>query len=356
MKILVATGGSGGHIFPAVQAAKQLKARGHEVIFAGALAMAQTKIKDAGFEVIVIPAQGLGGFNPLKALRFMWVMLKAMITAQRLIHRIKPDKVIGFGGYGSFAVIAAAALSGYPSMIHEQNAVPGKANRLMARLVTAVALTFKSSASYFSSRQTVWTGCPCHCEVSGKSPEVLREKWQIAQGRRVIVLLGGSQGSHKLNEVFFEFIRLHGESLGLQAIHMTGKSDYSLYAAKYKAAGLPAMAYEFLSPMDEVYALADMMVSRAGAATISELGVLGIPSVLVPYPFAGNHQKYNADVLVDCGTAVMIEQGQLSVASLKEALEAIQPRFASREAARQANQDQFRDDAALQLALAVEAL
>ena len=320
MKVLITTGGSGGHIFPALQVGLQLKERGHEVIFAGALAMAIAKIRAAGFEVVDIPAQGINGRSPVSLARFTWRMFKAFGLATALLKRVRPSKVIGFGGYGSFAVIAAAWVAQYPSLIHEQNVVPGKANRLMSRLVKKIVISFKDSAVYFPVGKTVWAGCPCHSRQAQEPRDELLKVFELSAGKKTILILGGSQGSQRLNEVFFNVALRFAKELNIQAIHMTGALDFEQYRSKYQEHGLPVKVFSFIELIEQAYAVADVVVARAGASTVSELGLLGKPSVLVPYPFAGNHQKFNAQVLVNAGTAVLLEQKDLDEDSLKAAL------------------------------------
>ncbi len=353
MKVLMTTGGSGGHIFPALQVALQLKARGHQVIFAGALSMAQDKLRAAGFEVIHIPAQGLNSRSFIGIFQFAWAMLNALSLAVKTLRQIRPDKVIGFGGYGSFAVILAAWLLRYPSMIHEQNVVPGKANRLMSRFVRTIAISFKASSAYFAKARVVWTGCPCHSAEVTQSRFDLLKKFGLSSHDKVVLLLGGSQGSRRLNEVFYGLMRCDAKSMRIQAIHMTGQGEYESYRRQYQEHQLPVVAYPFISNIEEAYALADVVIARAGASTVCELGLLSKPAVLVPYPFAGNHQQFNAQVLTDLGAAVILKQQDLNEASLKQALERMMASAASDDL-KKSLKEVFYQDAALRLALAVE--
>ncbi len=356
MKVLMTTGGSGGHIFPALQVALQLKARGHQVVFAGTLGMAQDKLRAAGFDVIHIPAHGLNSRSPLALIRFVWVMLKAVSSALRILRQVSPDKVIGFGGYGSFAVILSAWLLLCPSMFHEQNVVPGKANGLMAKLVRKIAVSFEASGKYFPKSKIVWTGCPCHSgEVKESRSNLLKKFLMPADDAKVVLLLGGSQGSRRLNEVFYQLMRQEAKSMRLQAIHMTGQGEYESYRMKYQEHQVPAVAYPFISNIEEAYCLADVVVARAGASTVCELGLLGKPAVLVPYPFAGNHQQFNAQVLTGAGVAVSLMQQDLNEASLKQALNSVL-NFASTKDLKASVKGIFHEDAALRLAVALEDL
>jgi UDP-N-acetylglucosamine--N-acetylmuramyl-(pentapeptide) pyrophosphoryl-undecaprenol N-acetylglucosamine transferase len=248
----------------------------------------------------------------------------------------------------------AGILMRCPTMIHEQNVIPGKANVVLAKLVGKVAISFEASRKYFNPSRTVWTGCPCyHHMVAGKTQALAA--FDLAGDKKTLVLLGGSQGSQKLNEIFFQLME-DLSAVGFQAIHMTGKKDYPVYAARYAKAHLSVKAYEFINDVGTAYAAADMVIARAGAATVSELGILGLAAVLVPYPFAGNHQKYNAEVLRTNGTAIVIEQKNLTKDSLRQAVENLLTQGTSRENLQMKTKGLFQKDAAFQLALVAEGL
>ena len=354
MRILIATGGTGGHIFPAVETAKALKVRGHQVSFAGVLGPAEDKIKALGFPVFSLSAQGLNDRSFLGWLNFGSIMFQAVGGSFGVVRKIVPDKIIGFGSYGAFPVVMAGALMRVPLLIHEQNVVPGKANALLSKIVKKVAISFEGSRKYLNPGKAVWTGCPCHNSAAPSRSEGLRA-FGLEENKKTIVLVGGSQGSQRLNEVFFELMKDLSLS-GFQAIHMTGIKDFPLYEARYRLVRLPVKAHAFINNIDQAYAAADIIIARAGAATISELGLLGLAAVLVPYPFAGNHQKYNADVLADKGVALIVEQKDLTKSSLREAVISMLSLNFSREDILKKTQGLFQTDAALQLALVAEGL
>ncbi len=356
MKIIVATGGTGGHIFPALQTASVLRGRGHEVIFVGVLDLGEEKVKTQGFPTIVIHAKGLTNRSLIGLLTFGFLMFQAVGQGISVLRRTRPDKVIGFGGYGSFAVVLSAWLLRIPTMIHEQNVVPGKANRFLERLVKKVAISFSETENYFNSKKTVLTGCPCHHKRPLDSKEVLLKKFSLDPQRKTVFVLGGSQGSQKINEVFFEMMSLWGPKQPIQAIHMTGIKEYPLYLEKYRNSLLPVKVYEFISPIEEVYAVSDAVIARAGAATISELGFFVLPCILVPYPLADGHQKYNAQVLSRLGLAEIIEQKDLTADALKNTLKDLFTLKSDRKPLYQNVKEAFKDSAANELALAVESL
>jgi UDP-N-acetylglucosamine--N-acetylmuramyl-(pentapeptide) pyrophosphoryl-undecaprenol N-acetylglucosamine transferase len=354
MKILIATGGTGGHIFPAIETAKALRVRGHQVSFAGVLGPSEEKIKALGFPVFSLAAQGLNDRSFLGWLNFGSIMSQAIFRSFGVVRRSAPDKIIGFGGYGAFPVAMAGSLLRCPVLIHEQNVVPGRANALLAKIVKKVAISFEGSRKYLDPAKVVWTGCPCHHSAVPSRSEGLKA-FGLEDNKKTIVLLGGSQGSHLLNEIFFELMK----ELPLnqfQAVHMTGPKDYGPFVARYREANLPVKVYAFIDNISQAYAAADLIIARAGAATVNELGLLGLAAVLVPYPFAGNHQKYNADVLSNAGAAIIVEQKDLTKSSLKEAVTRMIFSNFSREDIMKKTKGLFQTDAALQLALVAEGL
>jgi UDP-N-acetylglucosamine--N-acetylmuramyl-(pentapeptide) pyrophosphoryl-undecaprenol N-acetylglucosamine transferase len=354
MKILIATGGTGGHIFPAIETAKALRVRGHQVSFAGVLGPAEKKINALDFPVYSLSAKGLNDRSFLGWLNFGSVMVRAIGGSFGVVRKCAPDKIIGFGSYGAFPVVMAGILMHCPVLIHEQNVFPGKANALLSRIVKKVAISFEASRRYFDPDKVVWTGCPCHHSSIPSRIEGI-QAFGLEENNKTILLLGGSQGSQRLNEAFFELMKdLY--PAGFQAIHMTGPRELELYGSRYREAKLPVKVYAFIDNISQAYAAADIIIARSGAATVTELGLLGKASVLVPYPFAGNHQKYNAEILADKGAAVILEQKELTKSSLKEAVTRMLYSNLSREEILEKTRGVFQNDAALQLALVVEGL
>jgi len=321
MKIIIATGGTGGHIFPAIETACILRDRGHEVIFVGVLGLGEEKVKSLGFKSYGIKAKGLSNKSLGGIISFIWLMLRAVVQSFKILMQVKPTKVVGFGGYGSFAVVFCAWCLRIPTMIHEQNVVPGKANLFLSILVRKIAISFYESQRYLGIDRIVLTGCPCHQKKPSSSREDLLKKFSLETNRKTILLLGGSQGSQKLNEIFFEAMSSWGNKIPVQVIHMTGPKECSLYVEKYQGFPFPVKVLGFINPIEEAYAISDVAIARAGASTVCELGFFRIPSILVPYPLADGHQKYNAQVLSKIDWAKIIEQKDLTKDILKRTLE-----------------------------------
>ncbi len=323
MKIILATGGSGGHIFPALKTAQRLRSQGHEVHFFGALRFAEDKLKKADFPFVILDVDGFNSKALTAMVSFAFLMSKAVVRCLGMLRSFKPQVVVGFGSYSSFPVILAAWLLRIPTLVHEQNMVPGKANRWSFHLARRVGITFEETGKYLSHRDVIWTGCPCNSERSGELKMSLLEKFHLQPRRMTILVLGGSQGSRYLNEAFFEAIPYLQSGRDIQVIHMTGRTDYSLYAEKYLHLNIPYHVCSFLDHIQDAYSVADVVVARAGAGTVCEIAAFGLPSVLVPYPFAHGHQTANAKVLAQAGAAIIIEQCDLSRSKMVEAIESL---------------------------------
>ncbi len=356
MRVLIATGGTGGHIFPALRVAHEMRNRGHEIVFAGVLGMAEDQILSGGFDLVNIKAKGFNPKSIVGVCQFAWLMTLAIIRSIGIIQRIKPDKVIGFGGYGSFPIIFTAWLMRYPIMIHEQNVYPGKANKFMACFAKRIAISFNDSSKYFCSSKIIFTGCPCNTRQSVKSPQEIRVQFGLDPYKITILLLGGSQGSQKLNEVFYGFIKKQANAGTVQALHMTGKAEYDKYTKLYQEEQLPGVVCAFIGNIDDAYGCCDVLVARAGASSVTEIGLLGISSILVPYPYAGAHQRHNAMVLVNANAATLIEQQHLTIDLLQHEIAAIIAKHVTREAIKQKVTGVLLPDAVSRLADTLESL
>jgi UDP-N-acetylglucosamine--N-acetylmuramyl-(pentapeptide) pyrophosphoryl-undecaprenol N-acetylglucosamine transferase len=254
------------------------------------------------------------------------------LDAWRIVSRRTPDVVVGVGGYSSGPVVMAAAMRRIPTMVLEQNAVPGFTNRQLARVVSAAAVAFESTAGYFGGRAIV-TGNPVR-------PEFLADTAEAPRGPRPpgILIVGGSQGAHAINVAMVAAApRLAAGAAGLAITHQTGERDVALVRDGYAAAGIPARVEPFLFGMDREMREADLIVCRAGATTIAEITALGRPALFVPLPTAADdHQRKNAEVLVEAGAAEMIEQSRLTGEVLADrilSLAADRPRLAAMGAA-----------------------
>ena len=318
MKILIAGGGTGGHLFPALALAEAVKAKGGEVLLVGSgrkieeLALAQRD-----FKTICLSGEGLVG-RPLTAkFRALKRLLTSLREARRIIKSFLPRVVFGVGGYASFPVVLAAKMSGLPTAIHEQNSIPGLANRVLGRLATRVFISFKSAARYFSPEKTIFSGNPVR-------PELFRLPPRQHEGLGLLVT-GGSQGARFINRLVVEMVPRLFEALpDLFLIHQTGFNDQELVAASYRSHGFRARVYPFIKDMAWAYAQADLVLCRAGATTIAELSALGKPAIFIPFPYATHgHQEENARLVVERGGGLMYREGEVNAESLASALVAL---------------------------------
>ena len=343
MKIMLATGGSGGHIFPALYVAAELKREGHIVYFAGSFGFLKERIEKAGYPCWVVPAQGARIENLKSALQSIFSMLKSTYCALKTLKANRPEAVAGFGGYGAFPVVMAAVILRIPVIIHEQNVIPGRANRLLAGLVNKIAVSFSQSLSCFPARKTVCCGCPCLLpQIVGDRPRLKRELG-LREEPLMILVLGGSQGSRFINEAFTNSLELLRGVLDFQVFHICGQQDTAVLADIYQKAAVHCRVVSFWDDMSLVYQAADLAVSRAGAVTISELAAFGLPAVLIPYPYAGGHQQANAEILASAGTASILPQADLTGPALQSAILSLLARVPKRN---EMTEKVFRPDAA----------
>jgi len=322
MRIIIATGGTGGHVFPALQVAKVLQ-RQHDILFLSSGGVAAQIIEQNGFDLIFLSAEGVR-FKSLKLfLRSIFLIFKATRESLRFLSDFKPDVVVGFGGYGGFPVLLAAFLLRYPTLIHEQNVIPGKANRILSRFVNKIAISFLDTLRYFPKGKSLFTGCPSRLPIPSLDKNQLYAKFGFEATKPVILVLGGSQGSHRINAEFVEAAKSLKKEFDFQVIHITGPKDFDEFKDQYVGLGIKAHVFGFLNEMEEVYAISDLVIGRAGAVTVTELAVFQIPSILIPYPYAGGHQKWNAKVLQDAKVSRLLEESELVPGKLQTTIQEI---------------------------------
>ena len=317
IRVVIAGGGTGGHLYPGVAVARELLRRqpDAQVTFAGtARGLEATLVPKEGFELDVIRSAGLKGRSIVAMLRGLALVPVSFADAWALLSRRRPDAVVGLGGYSSGPVVMMAALRGIPTMLLEQNSVPGLTNRRLARVVRAAALTYDDVNNYFGRKAFV-TGNPVRPEFF---TQILNSQFSIPTERRRVLVLGGSQGSHALNVACVaaspELVRRHP---GLEVVHQTGQRELAAVREGYGRAGVSARAESFLDGVAGEMTGADLVICRAGATTLAELAAVGRPAVLVPLPSAADdHQRKNAQMFVNAGAAVMIEEKDVNAATL----------------------------------------
>jgi len=303
-------------LFPALAVGEVLLDRGHEVmIFISEKDVDALATKDrTEFRFEKLPSIGLPKIFSPAIFGFVKRFNDSLAPCRRLYRKFQPHAVLGMGGFTSTAPILAGRMRKIPTFVHESNAIPGKANRLNARLTDAVLLGFEACARYFPRSQYQVTGTPIRKSLARRVP---REEALAAFGLRpdlkTLLIMGGSQGAHGINEAAIKALPLLKE-LPLQVIHLTGPNDDQVAAANYRREEIPAHVAAFCHQMELAYSAADLALSRSGAASLSELSHFGIPSILIPYPHAAeNHQVLNAAIFAREGAAIVVEQGQVSV-------------------------------------------
>ena len=322
--LLIAGGGTGGHIYPAIAIAREYVARdaANKVIFVGTeRGLEKTIVPKAGFPLEFINVGGLKGKGGLDLLRNLARLPLGFIDAWRAVGRHRPSVVLGVGGYSSGPVLLAAILRRVPTIIHEANAFPGLSNRLVARWVTTVAVAFDEALPRMGRRDGVVTGNPIRKEFFEA-----RERRNAAPGRTRLLVFGGSQGSHILNESMsgaLLFLAKLKDSLDI--VHQTGARELeSVQAAYRQSAFASARVVPYLDPMADEIAAADLVVSRSGAMTVGELCATGRAAILVPFAAAtNNHQELNARVVERAGGAVVITESELTPERLAGAIGSI---------------------------------
>ena len=318
LSVIFAGGGTGGHLFPGLAVADAMtNRRPCRVAFVGSSRGIETRVvPKRGYALRTLPVRALRGQGPLGLAAAAIRLPASVFSAWRLLGEVRPDLVIGVGGYASGPAVVAARSRGVPTVLLEQNAHPGLTNRWLARFADRICVSFAESATYFPKERTIETGNPVRPPVG--QPVAQREGFSI-------LVFGGSAGAHRLNEVGVgAMTRLAASGRTPRLVHQTGEADFEWVSARYRERRIEADVRPFIDDMGAAYATADLIVCRAGATTLAELTALGKPAVLVPYPYAADdHQRKNAESLVARGAAIMILDRELTAENLSQAIEGL---------------------------------
>ena len=315
IRLIVTGGGTGGHLFPGISLAQamMLADPGCEVLFIGTeRKIDKTALSNLGFTTRSIKSQGIKGKSFFAVLKALFQQPVALWEAAGIIRRFKPDLVFGVGGYVTGPVILAARLLGVTTCIHEQNSIPGLANKLLGYIANKIFVSLPGSEKYFPASKTILSGNPVRNTILKVSREAKPESGQESS---TLLILGGSQGARRLNSLMLEAAEniLSKLSPPPFIIHQTGGHDKDHVQRKYVELGLNARVQDFFSDMAEIYSQADLIISRAGATTLAELTVFHKPVILIPFPFAAdNHQEINGQYLVEAGAGLMFRQADLT--------------------------------------------
>ncbi|HNP20534.1 MAG TPA: undecaprenyldiphospho-muramoylpentapeptide beta-N-acetylglucosaminyltransferase [Panacibacter sp.] len=314
LRIIVAGGGTGGHIFPAIAIANAIKQMRPETIFlfVGAKGkMEMEKVPQAGYEIKGLDIAGFDRSSLFRNLSLPFKLIKSFSQVKSIFGDFKPDAAIGVGGYSSFPVLKYAQRKGIPTFIHESNSFAGKSNIMIGKKATKVFVATEGMEKFFPSEKIVVTGNPVRKSIvqSKVTREEALKYFGLDPHCKTILAVGGSLGSKSINEALARKVH-EFESLGLQLIWQTGKATAAAYVDRGKSYK-NVWVSEFIQDMDKAYAAADAVISRAGAMTVAELCVAGKPVVFVPYPFAAeDHQTVNAKYLVDRDAAMMVKDSE----------------------------------------------
>lgn len=321
MRVIISGGGTAGHVYPGLALADQLRAKhpDTELLWVGtAEGLEASVVPKSGFPFATVAAAGLRRGLTFANAGVMAKLAGGSLEARRIVGDYRPDVVVGMGGYVSAPVVLAARLARLPVLLHEQNAIPGLANRLLARFADCVAVSYQQSARAFPPAKVVVTGNPVRPEILTSTREEGLELYRLERRRKTLLVCGGSRGAHKINQAMIEsYHGLSGRS-DLQVLHVTGMIDFDFVSGRIAelesaADRLTYKVHRYLDRIAPAYAATDLIVCRAGAGTLAEITARGIPSILVPYRHAtGGHQDENARVLEEAGACRVIEDGRLA--------------------------------------------
>ncbi len=321
IRLVIAGGGTGGHVFPGIAIAEALEDRtGLELLWIGTGRQVETSaLHGRSWNYRCLNVKPLHGVSLGKRTLSLLSMPMVIIRALTWIKEFRPDIVLGVGGYVSGPVLVAARLLGIPTAIHEQNLVPGLTNRLAARFAGKVLISFEETREYFPKNTVIFTGNPVRKSILMDTDRSSTR----ADGQKRLLVIGGSQGSQSLNRLASSANKILWQSgIKIRVWHQTGPEDYARIKAAYQDVALPAKVSPFIDDMGQAYRWADLVLCRAGATTLSELTSLGIPSILIPYPFASDgHQEANARLMERAGAARYFRQDDIGAVKLAGEIE-----------------------------------
>lgn len=321
MKAIITGGGTGGHIYPALAVAIELKNRGWKILYIGAKNSLEKDIAGEwnidfkGVDVAPLPRK-----LSFQLINSLISNLKGFFQSKKIIKNFQADLVFGTGGFVSGAVVLAGFFSQKRTMIHEQNVYPGITNKISSKFTDRIAINFKDAEKHFSTKKKIiHTGNPVRPQILETKRKEGIDYFNFSSSSKTVLVFGGSQGAKSINKSLAKIYRYVIEQENIQLIHITGKSNYKSVISYLKNKGLTVKDHNeikltsYLEHMEYAYAAADLVISRAGATALSEITARGLASILIPYPYAtGDHQKYNAQFLTKNGAAKMIEESNLN--------------------------------------------
>jgi len=326
MRLMIAGGGTGGHLFPGVAIAEEVRCRHPDaaVVFVGTARGIEARVlPDLGWDLELIQVSGLKTVGLLGAIKGFFRIPRALWQSRKVLKKVRPDVVVGVGGYASGPVVLMARLMRIPTGVLEQNSIPGLTNKILGRVVRAVFLAFDHTRRFFKPKKILMTGNPIRRDILAAIGAALEAPRQAGAGDEPrLFIFGGSQGAVAVNELVVGAAAiLRDRGLALDILHQTGERGLDETVAGYRAAGIEADCRAFIKGMAEEYRRADLVIARAGATTVAELTCVGVPAILIPYPFAAdNHQEINAKELADSGAARLLAQAGLTAETLADSI------------------------------------
>lgn len=322
MKVLIAAGGTGGHINPGIAIANMLKEEGNKVIFVGTKNGLETDlVPKSGYKLLTIRASGMKRGISFKNIKTFINLIHGINDAKSIIENEKPDLIIGTGGYVTAPVIIAGNKKKVPTVIHESNALPGKTTKWLSKKVSLVAVGFMDTVKRLpKAKKVVYTGNPTRMNKSINKEEA---KKKLGVKDPLVLVFGGSQGGKNINETMIELIN-SGKVKNYELIYATGPKNYDDVIKRIKANSDNVRIEKYIYNMEEVMAASDLLVCRSGALTVTEISIIGVPSILIPFPYAAeNHQLYNAETLQKIGAAEIILDSELSPENLSDKINSL---------------------------------
>lgn len=359
MKIAIACGGTGGHLFPGLAVAEELRQRGHDTLLLvspkqiDAIALKGAKDQQSH----ALPGIGWPGFLSPRVFPFVLSLLRSWRECGQVYQDFQPTAVVGMGGFTSAIPLLLGRRLHLPTLIHESNAIPGRVTRFIAPWVNKTLLGFDSCSNYLRRAHCVVTGTPVRRGLERIDRAVAAEKFGLNPALPVVLIMGGSQGAHGINELVLKTLPMwHAQRDEVQFIHLTGQADVNIAEINYRRQRLTAVVQAFSTEMEHFYSLADVVISRSGAASLTELSHYGLPSVLIPYPAAADdHQSYNARIFERAGAARIMPESKTTAEVLHQAVAELLMKPELRRDMAEASRKLAGEDAAKRVAEEIEA-
>ncbi len=328
LRVLLAGGGTGGHIYPALAVADEVARRNREsrVLFVGTRTGLESKlVPEAGYSMTDIEVSGFAGKGPLARVMAVFQLVSATLKMKGIIREFAPEIVVGTGGYVSGPAVLAARWAGIPAIIQEQNSIPGQMNRLLARFVNEIHVAFTETRLHFRQTEKIrLSGNPTRIRQPKGSLLELHRRWGLDPARKTVLVVGGSRGARSLNQAMADMLPLFAGRRDVQFIVQTGEADQARVREALSGLDVQAVVRPYLAPIEEAYGLATLIVCRAGAMTLAEIAQFGLPAVLVPYPHAiYQHQLMNARILAEKDAAELLLDENLTGPVLAERINAL---------------------------------